>query len=642
MAKTDRGDVLRRDPVPGRIKLVLSAPHTAQARAIVSPPVCFFPRGRPFLSERVWTVLRVSALGKAYGADPVLRDVSFVLSPGEKLGLVGPNGSGKSTLLRLIAGDLRPDEGSVWMDPADRVAYLPQYPLDDLSVSVREALLLGAGRVGELQKRIGEFERAMPHAAGKDLDDLMARYAAARDEFELLDGYVLEARLEAVVDGLALDADDWSRPVATLSGGNKTKLSLARLLLSGAGIILLDEPTNYLDLPALLWLERFVMESPASYIIVSHDRRFLDRTVGGILEIDPVEQTVRSWVGTYSEYAEARRREQRKHLEAYLQQQEEIRRVEEDIRRTKEQARSVERNVISGMGADVQRRHAKKVARKATVRERRLERRLEREDTLEKPVKGWNLHLADLGRDPIEDDRMVLDVESLHAGYGDVEVLRGASLSIRGQDRVALMGGNGSGKSTLVRCIGGACPYTGTIRLGASVRIGTFAQEQENLPRERSVLEIFRARTEMYESEARSYLHKFLFSGREVLKPVSALSYGQRAKLALAILVLSDANFLVLDEPTSHLDMPALEAVEGALAEYRGPMLLISHDRYFVERLGVTRVEVMRDGVLHPVDGVSDVDAATGRSLMDWDAVAPSRASLIARSTVMVRPERLA
>jgi len=554
-------------------------------------------------------VLRVSALGLSYGADPVLQDVSFVLNSGERAGLVGPNGSGKSTLLRAIAGELRPDSGSVWIDPADRVAYLPQYPQDELQLSIRESLLRGGG-VGELQRRLADMERAMPSAQGDALDSLLAEYAASRETFEQLGGYELEARLEQVVSGLALDADDLDLPVGALSGGAKTKLSLARLLLSGASILLLDEPTNYLDLAALLWLERFVREGDRSYLIVSHDRRFLDRAVGSILELTIAEHTLRIWPGNYSQYAEGRLREEQKRLAAYRDQQERIAKIEEDIRRTKEQARGTE----MGTNNDVLRRYAKKVAKKAKAREHRLERELD-ENTIEKPTRGWGLHLVDLGRDPIDDQRLALEVTNLHARYDHHEVLRGVDLLIRGRDRVALMGENGSGKSTLLRCVTGqmAYPgqmaYDGTVRIGPSVRAGLLSQESEELPLDRSVLEVFRSRTEMYEDQARTYLHKFLFSGQEVFKPVSALSFGQRSKLALAMLILSDANLLLLDEPTSHLDMPALEAIEDALAQYQGPLLLISHDRYFVERVGITRVEVLADGRLHAVEEVEDYEA---------------------------------
>lgn len=555
-------------------------------------------------------MLHVSSVSKSYGADPVLSDVSFVLNSGERAGLVGPNGSGKSTLLRLLAGEIRPDTGSVSLDPHHRVAYLPQYPLDELHLSIEEALLRGAGRVGELQGRITFLDHALPEAQDETLDALLEEYAAAQEEFERLDGYRLQARMEMVIQGLSIGAS-LETPVAALSGGAKTKLSLARLLLSGADVLLLDEPTNYLDLPALLWLEHFVARSDRSYVIVSHDRRFLDETVDVILELDPNTHTLRQWPGNYTDYITAKRREQEKQWEAYRDQQGEIARVEADIRRTKEQARkndSLNQASYAGTGETryrlgYDRKGAGKVARKAVVRERRLQREIEGGQQLEKPVTGWNLHLTDLNRNPIGDNRMVLEIENVRAGYGDQEVLRDVSLLLRGQDRVALLGENGCGKTTLLCCITGEHPFTGSIRLGSSIRVAMLSQEQSELPLKRSVLDVFRSRTEMHESEARTYLHKFLFSGPEVLKPVDALSYGQRAKLALAILILSDANFLILDEPTSHLDMPALEAIEEALAAYTGPLLVVSHDRAFIEHIGVTRVLSMERG--HVQEGVN-------------------------------------
>lgn len=549
-------------------------------------------------------MLRVSAVSKSYGGDLVLQDVSFVLNRGERVGLIGPNGSGKSTLLKILAGEMRPDFGSIWLEPAATVAYLPQYPSDELHLSVRASLLRGTGELDVLQQAIARLEREMSSVHGEDLDTLLRQYAEAREAFEWLGGYGLDARVATVVEGLAIDAHDLDMPVSALSGGNKTKLSLARLLLSQSSVLLLDEPTNYLDLPALLWLERFVLESGLAYVIVSHDRRFLDRTVDSILEIDPERHTVRQWIGSYSDYAEARLREEQKRLAAYADQQEEIARIEEDIRRTKEQASRTERSTNN----DQLRRYAKKVARKAKARETRLRRELAREDRIEKPVKGWNLHLVDLGRDTIEDDRTILDIKELRAGYGDREVLRGLDLLVRGGDRVALLGENGSGKSTGLRCIAGTVPYKGAVRRGPSVRVGLLSQEAEELPLDRSVLDIFRSRTEIYESDARTYLHKFLFTGEEVFKPVRALSYGQRAKLALAILILSDANFLVLDEPTSHMDMQALEKIERALQQYTGPLLLVSHDRYFVERLGINRFEVLEDGRLHGVETLEEYE----------------------------------
>jgi ATP-binding cassette subfamily F protein 3 len=550
-------------------------------------------------------VLRVVAVSKSYGIKIVLDNVSLILNRGERAGLVGTNGSGKSTLLRIIAGELAPDAGSVWLTPGESVAYLPQYPLEDLALSVRDSLLRGMGRLGEVRRRLTALEHELGETQGEGQRALLNEYAEVQDELERLGGYELDARMEAVLHGLALDLADLDHPVSALSGGNKTKLSLARLLLSQADVLLLDEPTNYLDLRSLLWLERFVIEGNRTYLIVSHDRRFLDRTVESILELDAHDHTLRVWPGDYSAYTEARMREEQKRLAMYRDQQAEIERLEEDIRRTRQQATSTEKATRN----DYLRGRAKKVAAKAKARERRLERMRDSADLTEKPRREWGLHLVDLGREGIDDDRIVLRVEHLSAGYGEREVLRDLSLLVRGRDRIALVGGNGSGKSTLLRSITGELPAAGTVALGVSIRAGVMTQEADELPPAQTVLETFRAHTAMIESEARAYLHKFLFAGDEVLQPIGTLSYGQRAKLALAILILSDANFLLLDEPTSHLDLPALEAIENALAAYRGPLLIVSHDRYFLERIGINRIEVLEGGRLRQVESLEQYEA---------------------------------
>ncbi len=356
-------------------------------------------------------MLRVQSITKSHGPDLILQDVSFILNTAERAGLVGANGSGKSTLLQILAGNLLPDAGSVWTSPSIEVAYLPQYPLGELDLSVRQVLEVGAGRAGDARHRLSELESAMETERGEALELAITEYGQTRETLERLGGYSLEARMQQVIAGLSIDVRDLEMPVRMLSGGNKTKLSLARILLSGAGILLLDEPTNYLDLPALIWLEQFITSGHRSYLIVSHDRRFLDRTVNTILTLDSTSG-LRRWAGNYTAYATARQREEEKELAAYLDQQEEIRRVEGNIRHTKDQARGVEAHTRSGPGADVKRRLAKKVARKAKVRERRLERQLE-SARLDKPTQSWGLHLADLGHRPIEDDRIILDIGSL-------------------------------------------------------------------------------------------------------------------------------------------------------------------------------------------------------------------------------------
>ncbi len=454
-----------------------------------------------------------------------------------------------------------------------------------------------------LHLRSPSIETALRSASRTISRDLSERYSALNDEYLVLGGYQLDSRLESVINGLDFPSTHLDTPVHALSGGTKTKLSLARLLLSDARLLLLDEPTNFLDLRALLWLENFVNGSDRSYLIVSHDRRFLDRTVESILEIDAREHTVQRWAGNYSAYAEAKRTREQKEWAAYRDQQSEIARIERDIRNTKDQARGVEAHTKSGAGADHQRRVAKKVARKAKTRERRLQRQMDAH-RIEKPQQTWGLQLVDMSGLPAPASQSVLQLTDLRANYGAREVLRGVQLTVFGTERIALLGENGSGKSTLLRCIRGKLPYEGSIRLGASVVPGLLSQEHEDLDVQSPVLEVFRQRTGMHEREARTQLHKYLFAGDDVFKPIGALSYGQRSKLALAILLLSGCNFLLLDEPTAHMDIVALSAVEDAVALYRGPMIVVSHDRHFLDHIGVSRVVELSDGTLHDVDSL--------------------------------------
>ncbi|HET8632475.1 MAG TPA: ABC-F family ATP-binding cassette domain-containing protein [Thermomicrobiales bacterium] len=547
-------------------------------------------------------MLKVSDLSKRFPDGPVLERVSFVVNAGEKVGLVGPNGSGKSTLLRIIAGELRQDGGSVAVGPADRVGYLEQYPERDLGRTVGAALTalspdLDAARAA----MTAETERmAAPDATPEEQERALAAYGAAAERFERLGGYEVEHRAAIVRDGLGLGAVDPERPVASLSGGQKTRLALARLLLTEPTILLLDEPTNYLDLPALLWLEGYVAASPCAAVIVSHDRRFLDRTVGGILELDAASHRLAAYVGTYSDYAEAKRREREKYLARYQDQQERVAAIERQIRAVKGHALQTE----TATNNDQQRRYAKKVAKKAKAQEHRLERFLESEDKLERPEGPKRLYLKDLTATALTDRRLAVAARDLRVAYGGRVVLDGVDLEVHGGDRLALVGPNGGGKSTLLRALAGEpgdATVAGEVRHGDGVRVGYLPQEHDAGPEgqgARTVLQIFRAGVVMYEDEARAFLDKFLFSDDEVHRRFDELSYGERAKLALATLVASGANLLLLDEPTSHLDVAALDRIEGALAEYPGPLVVASHDRHFLTAVGVTGVLLLEDGAL--------------------------------------------
>lgn len=560
-------------------------------------------------------MLKVSNLAKRFPEAPAFEKVSFVLNAGEKVGLVGPNGGGKSTLLKVIAGRLRADEGAVALGPNDQIGYLEQYPEADLGRSVAEALTALNPEFDAARAALAAATAALGDESldGERQAATIEAYGAALDTFERLGGYEVESRAEAIAEGLGLGAIDGARLVSSLSGGQKTRLSLARLLLAEPTVLLLDEPTNYLDLPALLWLERFIAASPHAIIVVSHDRRFLDRTVGGILELDPETRTLRRFAGNYSDYAQARARERAKQEVAYQDQQERIGAFERQIGKLKGNAQFTE----SATQNDHLRRLAKKVAKRAKAQESRLERYLESEERLDRPEEPKRLYLDDLAAHALTDRRLVVAARDLRLAYGEQTILDGVDLTVHGGERLALVGPNGSGKSTLIRALAGQLPgLRGEVRYGEEVRVGYLPQEHGGANAfpgateagARTVLETYRASVVGYEDEARAFLDKFLFTGEQVFRRIDQLSYGERAKLSLAILVAGGANLLLLDEPTSHLDLPALDRIESALAEYPGPLVVASHDRYFLEQIGVTGVLYLAEGRLRRLAGLEEYE----------------------------------
>ena len=529
-------------------------------------------------------MLHVRDITKWFGDLKVLDHINFNINRGDRVGLIGPNGCGKTTLLKIITGELAPDRGSVQRSPAAiRLGYLPQaldFPAD---ATVGDVLATAQGERVSTETRLAEAAERVAAAGNGALAAALAEYDRALAAFEAQGGGSLHAEADAVLAGLGLADVGQERPVQSLSGGQKTRLGLARLLLTQPDLLVLDEPTNHLDISALAWLEEFLASTRGAILLVSHDRAFLDRTVTTILALDDVTHTLREYPGTYSDYALAMDRGLEKQWATYQEQQERVQRLTSSIRKLSGKAQNIENETIHFYW----RRIAKDLARRAVVQKRRLERMLESEDLVDKPGLTWKMKLdfADMPRSGQD----VLQIEDLSVGYGERAVLERVNLHLSYGERAALIGPNGAGKTTLLRCITGDLqPWAGQVRLGRGVRLGYMAQEQETLNPAATPLALLRAAAPLNETEARSFLHYFLFGGDEVFTPVGQLSFGERSRLALALLAGRGCNFLLLDEPINHLDIPSRESFERAMARFEGTVLAVVHDRYFIERFATT------------------------------------------------------
>lgn len=525
------------------------------------------------------TILSVNDLDKRYISDSIFRGLTFQLSDGGRVGVVGPNGVGKSTLLKIIAGLEAPSGGTVAVSRGSRVTYLPQEARFESDRTVREEALLAFERLHALSDEM----RALEHALGTTADDtelerIMAEYDAASLAFETGGGYDIEHRTDAVLHGLGFDEENWNLRVPSLSGGQKTRVALAKALLAAPDLLLLDEPTNHLDLTALEWLEDFLRSWRGTYIVVSHDRYFLDRVTTRTLDL--AFGLLEDYPAGYGRYLVLREERLARRMKEYEAQQEYIARTEEFIRRYRAGQR----------------------AREAKGRETRLARL----DRIQRPQEHEKLKLA-INAD-LRTGRVVLRTDKLTVGYGvgasETALLSTPELEILSGDRVALIGPNGGGKTTLLRTLmGDLAPLRGTSRFGVNVQPAYYAQGHEGLTFERTVLETILEAFPMTEESARTFLGRFLFSDDDVFKQVSVLSGGERSRLALAKLTLARANFLILDEPTNHLDIAAREALEGVLDEYSGTLLFVSHDRYFIDRLATQVWAIGPEGKIVPYLG---------------------------------------
>jgi ATP-binding cassette subfamily F protein 3 len=525
-------------------------------------------------------MLTVQNISISYGIETILKDISFSLNAGERIGMVGPNGYGKTTLLRILTRHETPDSGGFQVQPGVITGYLPQGMELNGQETLADYLGENAADPAELASQLEGLAIALQNDPGQAgiqqaYDQALVRLAAVSES---------AGRRAEVLAGLGLDGFSPETPVRILSGGQKTRLSLARVLLAGPQLLLLDEPTNHLDLDMLAWLEGWLQRFHGAALIVSHDRAFLDGIATSILEIDPQSHTARLFAGNYTAYLEIKQAELERRWQEYLDQRVEIARLQDAAAHLRRAAR-----FRRGGKADTPDKFAKGFfgnrAKGTVARAKHIERRLEHlltDERIDKPQQSWQMKL-DFGDSPAS-GRAVLSLDDLAVGYGDTILLQDLNLHAWQGTRLALVGPNGAGKTTLLRTIVGLLPpLAGRVHLGANVRLGYMAQEQENLDPTLDAYTSIRKLAPFSETDARAFLHQFLFSGDDVFIPAGHLSYGERARLSLACLVAQGCNLLLLDEPINHLDIPSRVRFEQALASFEGTALVVSHDRYFID-----------------------------------------------------------
>jgi ATP-binding cassette, subfamily F, member 3 len=518
-------------------------------------------------------LFRLSDVWKSYGGNEILKGVSFQVNPSEKVGLVGRNGAGKTTVFRLVTGEEGPDEGEIVKINGLKLGLLGQHVDFEPGETVHTAALSAFREIHDIEAEMRRLEKLME----KDHSEaVLDKYADLQSAFEVADGFTYKARAEAVLLGLGFTPESWASPVETLSGGQKNRLGMARLLLSNADVMLLDEPTNHLDVDAVEWLEEFLQDYDKTYVVISHDRYFLDRTTNRVIELD--RGVAVTYKGNYSQYLTERELRREQQQREYENQQALINKTQEFIRRNLEGQKT-----------------------KQAKSRRTLLARMERIEAVVNEKSGGNFGLRQVERT----GNNVLTAEDLTIGYGEKVLASKLNFSLHRGDALGIIGGNGTGKTTLVRTLLGEIPeLDGKIHWGTKVNIGYYSQNLEGLePRNEVIQELRRVAPSADNGTLRGFLAKFLFMGEDVFKPVSALSGGEKGRLALAKLIYSHKNVLVLDEPTNHLDIPSRESLENALSEYDGTIITVSHDRFFLDKIANMMLSFENDGTVVSFDG---------------------------------------
>ena len=523
------------------------------------------------------TVISAANLALAYGDVEIFSGVNLRVEDTGRIGIVGPNGSGKSTLLKLLVGELEPDAGSVHLTRGARVGYVPQDPMSPSSGTIRDQLMTAFQELRQLETDLESAASELEQPEPRKRERAEAHYSALLDRYEASGGYSYLNNLERVAAGVGLSSQALELPAITASGGEGTRAALAKALLSRPDVLVLDEPTNYLDLEGLTWLEGFLSHNTKAFLVVSHDRYFLDRVVNQVWEMD--RGRLQTFPGNYSKYRVLREEGRLRQQIEYQRQQEHIESEQSFIRRY----------------------HAGQRAREARGRARRLQR-LER---IEAPEADAGVTFSGIGAG--RTSRLVLQSEDLVIGFTEgehtTELLSVPDVKLERGTRIAIIGSNGSGKTTLLRTLLGLVPpIGGRVLTGQGVETGYYSQDSSELPEDVTVLDAFLDVRNLPLGEARSYLARFLFHGDEVFQSVSSLSGGERSRLALARLLIKEPNLLILDEPTTHLDIATREALEQVLLTYPGTLLLVSHDRQLISRMA-EKLWILQDGSLSLFNG---------------------------------------
>lgn len=518
-------------------------------------------------------ILACKDITKSFGTDIILKNITFQIEEKEKVALVGVNGAGKSTLFKILAGELSYDHGEIFKSKDTSIGYLSQNMEINTNNNILDEMMTVFSELIEIESSIRFLEEEMSAHKGENLSQLMHQYSLLQHEFEQKNGYGFKSQIKGVLKGLGFNESEFSQPINVLSGGQKTRVALAKLLLSNPSVLLLDEPTNHLDISAIEWLEDFLKSYSGSVIIISHDRYFLDRIVSKVIEIENNKSSV--YNGNYSFYAKYKQINREIQMNQYLAQQKEIKRQEEVI----QTLRSFNRE---------------KSIKRARSREKALEKieRIERPEALPSSMK--------LSLEPkIQSGNDVLHVENLSKAFGSRKLFENVSFDLKKGEKVALIGPNGVGKTTLFRILlDQVAPDNGFFRLGTNVKISYYDQEHQNISYNKTIIdEISDTYPTLTLGEIRNVLAAFLFTGDDVFKEISSLSGGEKGRVSLAKIMLSEGNFLLLDEPTNHLDLLSKEVLEDAINNYQGTVLYISHDRYFINRTADKVLELTPYGI---------------------------------------------